>query len=69
MDGDVGDGDRVLVPDELHLQHALEAPAHEGDVGDPGGHWRGGGEKNHLKTARQHTWSTSAQPPHPATCS
>lgn len=45
MDGDVGDGDRVLVADELHLQHALEAPAHEGDVGDPGGHWSGwGGE-------------------------
>lgn len=39
IDGDVSDGDGVLVVSELHLQHALKAPAHEGDVRDPRGHW------------------------------
>lgn len=37
-DGDVFDGDGIHVASELHLQHPLEAPAHEGHVGDPGGH-------------------------------
>lgn len=39
IDSDVGDGNRVLVAPELHLQHSLKAPTHEGDIRDPGGHW------------------------------
>lgn len=38
IDGDVVDGDGVLVASELHLQHALKAPTHEGGVREPRGH-------------------------------
>lgn len=38
-DGDVADGHGVLVALKLHLQHPLEAPAHEGGVRDPRSHW------------------------------
>lgn len=38
VDGEVVDGDGVHVACELHLQHPLEAPAHEGHIGDPRGH-------------------------------
>lgn len=39
VDGDVTDGDRILVASELHLQHALKTPTHEGGVREPRGHW------------------------------
>lgn len=38
MEGGVSDGDGIHVASELHLQHPLEAPAHEGHIGDPRGH-------------------------------
>lgn len=56
IDSDVGDGDGVLVAFELHLQHPLEAPAHEGDIGDPGRHW--GSQPNESEAANLDSGST-----------
>lgn len=38
IEGDIWDGDGVHFASELHLQHALKAPIHEGGVRDPWGH-------------------------------
>lgn len=47
IDGEVSYHDGVFVSSELHLQHALETPAHEGDVRQPRGHCGG---KTHTDT-------------------
>lgn len=47
IDGEVSYLDWVFVSSELHLQHALETPAHEGDVRQPRGHCGG---KKHTQT-------------------
>lgn len=39
VEGEVSQVDLVHVPFELHLQHPLKTPAHEGGVREPGGHW------------------------------
>lgn len=38
FDCDVSDADGVLLPSELHLQHALKTPTHEGCIREPRGH-------------------------------
>ena len=38
LDGDVSNGDGVLVASELYLQHALKTPTHEGGVSEPRGY-------------------------------
>lgn len=38
IEGDIWDGDGVHFASELHLQHALKAPIHEGGMRDPWGH-------------------------------
>lgn len=40
IDADVSDGDGVFIASELHLQHSLKTPAHEGGVREPRGHWK-----------------------------
>lgn len=75
IDGDVSDGDVILVASELHLQHALKPPTHEGDVRNPWGHW---GVKNKPRFTHHILTSIFILPtqapqlnssPHQATCS
>lgn len=73
IDGDVSDGDGVLVVSELHLQHALKAPAHEGDVRNPRGHL-GVPKQAQVSTSHPEQCHFAPTPqfnpsPHLATCS